>query len=308
MLLWTLALVGGLALLLLAALRFSDAAEHIGLALGIPRFVLGATVVTVGTTLPELLSSLVSVARGASAIVMGNVVGSNVTNALLVVGATILAARTVRVSLESLRVDLLLLASAIVLLVVSFDGVVGRIEAAFCLAGAVVYVLHVLDTGRKVRTPSGDRRHAIRLGDVATIVVGAALLYVGAELTVAGVIGVARVLRMNEAVVAATIVAFGTSLPELTVAVTSALKGRADTALGNVLGAGVLNSFFVVGASGTVGALRVDPVIVRFGLPVMLGATLLYFFILQDRELSRWEGVLLLLMYVLFIVKVAGLV
>jgi cation:H+ antiporter len=293
-----------LAVLIKASDWFTATAERLGLALGMAPFLVGVTVVSVGTSLPELASSVLAVVEGASEIVAGNVVGSNIANLLLILGLAAIIDGHIRVKFELVHVDLPFLAgSAFFLALVLWDGRVGTLEAVLSLAGLGIYLWYAL-SGR----PPGDaeapdlqapRPAWLRSG---LILAGSAgLIYLGADYTVLAAVEVAGHIGIGPELIAASVIALGTSLPELAVTVTAARRGRTELAVGNVLGSNVFNAFGVIGVSGLVGPVAVPDSITGFALPVMLIATLMTFFMIMETEMTKWEGWLLILFYVYFI-------
>jgi cation:H+ antiporter len=306
LLLWSLMLVVSLAILTKASDWFTAAAERVGLALGMPAFMVGATIVALGTSLPELVAAVLAVLRGASEIVAGNVVGSNIANLLLVLGLAAVFHGHLRVRFELVNVDLPFLAgSAFFLALVLWDGWVGRAEATLCLAGLAIYLWYALQGRPQVASaPAEEAAQASRLAWVRTcmvLVASAGLIYLGAEFTVRAVVEIAHVAGIGAEVVAASALALGTSLPEVAVTIAAARRGRPEIAVGNVLGSNVFNSFAVVGVSSFVGPLVVPDSIVDFALPVMVIATVLAFFVIMEKEMTKWEGWLMILFYVYFI-------
>ena len=306
LLLWSLVLVLSLAVLIKGSDWFTAAAERLGLALGMPAFMVGATIVAFGTSLPELVSSVLAVVRGVSEIVAGNVVGSNIANLLLVLGLAAVFHGHLRVRFELVNVDLPFLAgSAFFLALVLWDGRVGRAEAALCLAGLAIYLWYALRGKPQVASPPAEEgAPASRPAWVRTCLVllaSAGLIYLGADLTVRAVVEMAHLAGIGAEVIAASVIALGTSLPEVAVTVSAARRGRPEIAVGNVLGSNVFNSFAVVGVSGLVGPLVVPDSIVDFALPVMVIATVLAFFVIMEKEMTKWEGWLMILFYVYFI-------
>lgn len=304
--LWLIALVVGLAILVKASDGFTVAAERLGRSLGLPPFVVGVTILAVGTSLPELVASLLAVIRGASDIVAGNVVGSNITNILLIMGLTGVVTGHLKMHRELLNVDLPFLAGSAFLLATAFwDGVVGMAEGVLLLAGLGLYLHYVLRQGRLPKGERDDRdadgQRIKRLGPALTLMVTALLIWLGAEATVSAVIELAELLEIGREVLAASAVALGTSLPEIMVCLAASRRGQGELAVGNVLGSNVFNAFAVVGASALVGPLQVPASILDFALPVMLIATLLAFIMIMEKELTLWEGWLLLLFYVFFL-------
>lgn len=299
-------LIVSLAALIKASDWFTAAAERVGLALGMPAFVVGMTIVAVGTSLPELVASILAVLRGASEYVAGNVVGSNIANLLLVLGLAAIVDGHLRVRFELVHVDLPFLAgSAFFLALVLWDGQVGRIEALLCLTGLAIYGWYVLSAKPSVLTePVSEAEQAPRPAWPRTglVLLGSAgLIYVGADYTVRSVVEIAQLVGIGAELIAASAVALGTSLPEVAVTVAAARRGQPEMAVGNVLGSNVLNSFAVVGISGLFGRLTVPDSLLDFAVPVMLIATILAFFMIMEKEMTKWEGWLMILFYVYFI-------
>jgi cation:H+ antiporter len=299
-------LIVSLAALIKASDWFTAAAERVGLALGMPAFVVGMTIVAVGTSLPELVASILAVLRGASEYVAGNVVGSNIANLLLVLGLAAIVDGHLRVRFELVHVDLPFLAgSAFFLALVLWDGQVGRIEALLCLTGLAIYGWYVLSAKPSVLTePVSEAEQAPRPAWPRTglVLLGSAgLIYVGADYTVRSVVEIAQLVGIGAELIAASAVALGTSLPEVAVTVAAARRGQPEMAVGNVLGSNVLNSFAVVGISGLFGRLTVPDSLLEFAVPVMLIATILAFFMIMEKEMTKWEGWLMILFYVYFI-------
>ena len=309
MLLLILTFIGSLTLLLFAARFFTQAAERIGQALGMSTFMVGVIIVGVGTSLPELVSGLVSVGQGVSEIVSGNVLGANVSNLLLILGVSTLFSilRPVYLGEAYIAIDLhFLLGSAFVLGVVMSDGVVGRVEGLCLLAVYAVFVVYLLKEGGSSES-NGEIRPKVEARDIMTIAVSVVGIYFGANWTVDSLQGLATGLGVPTAVVAVTILALGTTLPELVVSITAAQQGKASLAVGNILGSCIFNSLVVVGAGAVFGGVKAPPELTGFALPFVVGSSVLFYLLVQDRRISRWEGMLFLTMYVLFILKVSGL-
>jgi cation:H+ antiporter len=307
---WLLFLVfaGSLALLLISARLFTRSAERIGLALGLSTFMVGVIIVGVGTSLPELVSGLIAVRQGVSEIVSGNVLGANVSNLLLVLGVTAVFSvlRPVYLGEKYIAIDLhFLVGSAFVLSVVMFDGMVGRVEGLLML---LVYLLYV---GYLLRESSGWRniktRTPIAVQDLLIVLFSAVGIYFGAVWTVGSLQGLATGLGVPTAIVAVTILALGTTLPELVVCLTAARQGKASLAVGSILGSCVFNALVVVGAGAAYGTVQAPPELTGFALPFMAGSSLLFYLLVQDRRISNWEGMLFLVLYMLFILEITGL-
>lgn len=308
MLLLFLTFIASLALLLISARLFTGAAERIGLALGLSSFMVGVIIVGVGTSLPELITGLFSVSQGVSQIVSGNVLGANVSNLLLILGVSTVFSvlRPVYLGEAYIAIDLhFLVGSAFMLGVVMFDGVVGRVEGLCLLVVYGVYVAYLLKEGSNRQ--NGETQPPIALRDLLFVALSAVGIYFGAEWTVSRLQGLATGLGVPTAIVAVTILALGTTLPELAVSIGAARQGKASLAVGNILGSCVFNALVVVGAGAVYGTVKAPPELTGFALPFVVGASLLFYLLVQDRRISSWDGMLFLVMYGLFVLKVSGL-
>ena len=300
--LWSLLLPASLALLVKSADEFTDAAETVGLAIGLPHFFVGATIVAIGTSLPELVSSVIAVWNGSSEIVAGNVVGSNIANLLVVLGLAAVIDRHVRIKQRIAVVDLpFLLGSTMLLALVLWDGTVGRGEALVLLTALAVY-LHYLLAGRPpIDEPEEERPQASLARPALVLVVCAAIIFLAAQGTVTSVVRLAEITGIGTEVLAASAVALGTSLPEIGVTVAAARRGNSDMAVGNVLGSNIFNTLAVTGIAALIGPLAVPASLVAFAVPLMVVVTVVVYFMIMQQEITRWEGRLLLLFYAYFL-------
>jgi cation:H+ antiporter len=319
----TVTFVVALAVLLKSSDLFTTAAGRLGLSLGISPFIIGATIVAGGTSLPELVSSVLAVLAGAPAIVVGSVIGSNIANIFLILGIAAVLGRRLRIDRELMRVDLpLLMASAAFLLVAVWDGPFVWYEGLLGLVGLGVYVHFTLSEEERLDEVVEElvTEHAeleadpedavseeliiepaVGLRTYLVIVGSLALVFVAADQLVRAILTLSAALDVGTEFVAITAVAIGTSLPEIAVSVVAVRKGEVEIAVGNVLGSNIFNTFAVMGVPSLLGVLTVPEGVRTYVLPVMVLATLLYYFITQDREITAWEGVTLLVLYVLFL-------
>lgn len=313
LIIWVMVFAVSLYVLIRASGFFTDAAEHFGLFFGIPHFIIGVTIVAVGTSLPEIISSVFAVLRDASEIVIGNVIGSNIANIFLVLGLVVVLNRKIFIKYEIVHIDLpLLLGSAFLLLVMVMDGSFSLPEAILCLAGFAVYLFHALTAKRGVAGGEGIERRGPRKArlhpkHVVILLVSGAFIYFGAKYTIDSAIRLSELLNIGKEVIAASAIAVGTSLPEMTVSIIAARRGKPEIAIGNILGSNIFNVFAVMGIPALFGTLTIPRNIITFALPVMLIATFLFVFMTQDREVRTSEGWLLLIFYAFFIVKIFGL-
>ncbi len=310
---WVFLFVVSLYVLIRASDYFTSSAERIGLSFGVSPFIVGVTIVAFGTSLPEIISSVFAVLSDSSEIVIGNVVGSNITNIFLIIGIAALFGKKLEVTYELIHIDLpLLMGSALFLAVTVWDGAFTILEALLCLGGIIVYLLHAVST-KKVRRKRGhglnqeSHRERFMGKTVFVLMVSAFFIYLGGRYTIESVTRLSEILNIGKEIIAASAVALGTSLPELIVGITAARKGEPEIAVGNVLGSNIFNALAVMGIPALIAPLTIPVGIITFGIPMMLIASLLFFFMAQDKEITNWEGLLLLIFYVFFIGKLFNL-
>ena len=309
--------VASLVVLLAAARYFTVSAERIGLALGMSPFAIGVLIVSAGTSLPEMVSSIIAVTRGTSEIVVGNVLGANLSNLMLVMGVVaVVAPRQVRLGEQYILIDLhFLLGSAFLLTLSLKDGAITRPEAAFLIAGYATYLLYLMKEGRTetdltVGLDGAVQRRTARfpVDQLAVLALTGFFVYLGARFTVSSLEAIASRLGVAPSIVAVTILSVGTTLPELVVSATAARTGRPDVAVGNILGSCVFNSLAVAGVSGLIGRVQATDDLLSLPLPVFGFGALLFYLLTLDKRISRWEGILFLLSYGLFVMEIARLV
>ena len=287
-----------LAALVKASDWFIGAAETIGLAAGISPFVIGVTFVAFGTSLPELATSIAAVLAGSTEIVTGNVVGSNITNILLILGvAAVLAGRIVMNPKTMDNNILMLLASTFLFWFTVRDGVFGLFESILFLLALGFFILSTIDGRDKNQSehPSAGVKHYLLL------IVGGVLVYLGARYTIFSLLEISEIAGIPSEIIALTGVALGTSLPEVVVSVSAVRKGKTEIAIGNILGSNIFNTFAVMGISGLITPLNVPASIAGFSLPLMIAVTIMFCFIFLAPKITRWEGFVLLVFYAFFV-------
>ena len=297
-------LIGGLVLLAGGGEFLVRGASSLAARLGLSSLVIGLTVVAFGTSAPEVAVSLGATLDGRSAIAVGNVVGSNAFNVLFILGASALIA-PLAVSRQILRVDVpIMIAVSVLALVMALDGKYGLIDGLVMLAAFAGYVVFTVREGK--RQAAADEPAEVKGPawlSFALVAGGLALLVLGARFFVAGAIDLARLLGLSETVIGLTIVAAGTSLPEVATSIMAAVRGQRDIAVGNVVGSNIFNVLLILGLSAVVGrGLEVPASILRFDLPVMLAAAIALAPIALVRgHLARWEGGFFLAAYVAYV-------
>lgn len=304
-------LVGGAVVLAVSGDRLVDLASALAEKARLTPAVIGLTVVSAGTSAPELVVSVMSAAQGVPGMAVGNVVGSNVANLGLILGScALLTPIPVAAGVLKFEYPFLLLASWIALLL-SRDGLLDRLEGGFFLASMVAFTAYAVWVARQELT-AGERRMAggsvpERAGPLSRkpawkVVLGilAALLglVLGAQALVSGAVSMARSLGVSDRVVGLTVVAVGTSLPELAVSLAAALRNQLEMAVANVVGSNIFNLLMILGAAGLVRPLPIDPHMVSLDMWVMIAMTLLLLpLVFRRRLLTRGGGAFLLLTY-----------
>ncbi|MEM5473393.1 calcium/sodium antiporter [Hoeflea sp. AS60] len=300
MLISLLSLAAGLALLTLGADYLVRGAISFANRLGMPPLLIGLTVVGFGTSMPELLVSLQAALDGAPAIAVGNVVGSNIANILLILGvAAIISPIAARI--PNLKRDMtMMLAAAVVMLGMGYWGLVNLWPGLAMFALLVAYLTWVTYTDRRSLT-SEEAELVVKLAgwkEALFIFGGLAGLFVGASLLIDAATSIAREFGISEAVIGLTIVAVGTSLPELATSVVAAFRRNAEIALGNVVGSNIFNILGILGITAVVVPVPVDSAIASFDIPFMLGVSLaLVALILIAGKISRGAGAIMLALY-----------
>lgn len=286
--------------LLQASDFFVDAAERIGLAAGIPPFIIGVTIVALGTSLPELASSIEAVLMGDSKIVIGNVAGSNIANIALVLGLVAVVGKQVKVNESIMNVDIpILVSSAFLLWFVVHDQTVSIFEAIVLLGALAVFLFYSLNNNEGEET----EKTKINGKDIGILILAGIAIKFSAEYTIKSIIQLSELLKIGSEVIAASVVALGTSLPEVFVSLAAIRKGKTDIAVGNILGSNIFNTYAVMGISALVGTLVIPDNVINFVLPFMVALTIMFAVMCISKKISRWEGLMLLIFYGLFMVE-----
>ncbi|KIH77191.1 hypothetical protein GFER_08135 [Geoalkalibacter ferrihydriticus DSM 17813] len=308
MVLTVLVFFAGLLLLYYGAEYLVTGSSHLAFSFGVRPLIVGMTVIAFATSMPELMVSLLAAFKGSSDIAAGNIIGSNIANVGLILGvAGLMMPMTVARSTLMREIPFMIGVSLLLYLFV-LDGVLGFANGLILfllLIGFLLYCLRTARTGSVVevdaeaprgRPGESRRRHLVFIG------LGMVGLGVGAELMVRSAVIIATALGISELVIGMTVVALGTSLPELAASVVSAWKGEMDLSVGNVIGSNIFNVLFVLGICPMIRPLSIDPSVLRFELPIMLAFSIaLIPLLLPGMKLDRPRGALLLTAYLIFI-------
>lgn len=312
MLMQALMFVLGLAALVIGAEAMVRGASRLAVSWGISPLVVGLTVVAFGTSAPEMAVSVGAALSGTSDLAIGNVVGSNIANILLILGVSALVAPLL-VHAQIIRQEVPVMIGATLLVVVmALDGGIGRVEAALLFALVMAYTVFLVVQSRRasddeaefageIPTSQWDRHWSVQ---AALVLGGLALLVLGADWLVGAAVVFAKYFGVSDLVVGLTVVAIGTSMPEIATSLIAALRGQRDIAVGNVIGSNIFNLLAVLGAAGMVstGGLDVPEAARNFDLWVMLAVAFACLpILLTGREIARWEGVVFLGYYAAYL-------
>ena len=296
-------IVLGIFLVLRGAERMTDGAVALAQRMMIPQMVIGLTIVACGTSMPEFFVSLTSAIHGSADMAIGNVVGSNIFNTLLIVGVAAVVAPMI-IARSTVRKDIPVAFMASILLgVMCLDGVISRIDAAIMFVCFLLFMAYTIRSARKGEVEvSEEEQKGYGTGkSVFLIVYGLALLIVGSNIFVDAATFVARTFGVSDAVIGLTIVACGTSMPELATSVVAAKNGQSALAIGNVLGSNVFNILMVLGLTGLISPLQING-ITNIDLILQFAAVaLVWLFSYTKFKVERWEGVLLSLVFLTYL-------
>lgn len=322
------AILIGLVILILGAEGLVRGASSLAAKLKISPLVIGLTVVSFGTSAPELTVNILSAVQGSTDLAVANVVGSNIVNILLILGVcAIIVPLSVKSSTVWKEIPLALLGVFLIFTMANdslFDNLplnaLTRTDGIALLALMAIFMYYIFGMAKNDREKAADAKIDDELEDDTKIkqfsvpvsagltVLGLAGLVLGGRLLVSGATDIAKAAGLSEALIGLTIIAIGTSLPELATSVVAALRKHADIAIGNVVGSGIFNVFFVLGVTSTISPLPVSSTL-NFDIVMAIVATLLLFvfmFIGGKRRLVRWEGIVFVAMYVAYLIYLIG--
>ncbi len=322
---WIIVFIVSLGVLVKGADWLIAGAEKIGLALGLSPFIVGVTIVGVGTSFPELISSFVAVFKDVPDVVAANAIGSNIANILLIVGVSAVIGRRLIVTKSLIDLDLPLLAiSTVLLLGIVWDKQITFGESLLMLVTYGIYLLYTVlhkdtedtaEIGELLPSRQERRKHIaaykkeeftrpkLATKDFILLIVGILGLVFGAKFLIDALVNLSTMLNIATGVIAITAVAVGTSLPELLVSAKAALQKKSEIAIGNIFGSNVFNALVVIGLPGLFRVLPVDGQTFAIGVPTMALSTLLFVISGISRRIHVWEGAFYLAVYVLFVAK-----
>ncbi len=316
--LWILIFVISLAVLIKSSDIFVGAAEKIGLSFGLSAFLTGVLIVGVGTSLPELVSSIIATTKGATEIVIGNVLGSNITNIFLVLGIAGLIGKNFTIKHDLMRVDIPFLLSATLLMsLMILDGSFSMIEGILCLLAFIIYIFFTVmspvpetksigfETSESIKDPDKKKNSLVKA--FILVILSSAGIFIGAKFTVDSVIAISSILGIATDIIALTAIALGTSLPEVLVTISASKRGNPEMAVGNIIGSNIFNGLVVMGIPSLIAPLHIPHSIIIFSLPTLIAAVLIYSFMVHDKKINQLEGGTLLIFYFYFVGRILGI-
>lgn len=283
----------------------------------IPEIVIGLTIVSIGTSMPELIVSTTSAIGGQSDFAVGNVVGSNVVNLLFILGASaIIRAITIKKETKLIEIPICLLVSIIFMIVCNIGQDINRIEAIILIILFCLFITYTVVMARKAQKAdkdvveeeesNDDKKPTTVLKDILCIVGGIIALKIGGDLTVDNAVIIAEALNVSKKIIGVTILAIGTSLPELVTSVSAAYKGKSDLAIGNIIGSNIFNMLFIIGVAAFIKPITYN-VSYNIDLIILIAGTLvlsLFAVIPPKNKMTRMNGIIYVLMYALYMVTV----
>lgn len=307
LMLWIIIFIVGIIVLIKAADYFTDHAEKLGRMFGMSDFVIGVLIVAFGTSLPEFATSIMAKFGGESAIVTSNVFGSTVVNILVGFGFAFFFIKKIKVEKDVYYGDLpIFVASMILIIFTSWDGMISWAEAILYIVAFVVYLFYLGRT-HEMEKDFDLVKPKLHWKNPVIIVVSLVAIFVASKYIVEAIIHIGEGFNISSALIAASALALGTSLPEIAIAVNLAKKGKFNMLIGNLLGSNIFNVLFIVGVTGVFGGLIVSTETIYVTIPFLVATTFLFWVICHDRKITRTEGFIMLVIYVLFIAKLFNL-
>lgn len=299
-------LVIGFVLLIKGADWFVEGASKLADRFGIPQLVIGLTIVAMGTSLPEAAVSISAAAKGSAEITIGNIVGSNILNVLIILGLTAVI-RTVAVQKSTIcyEIPFTIFITALLAVLGLTDNQISRGEGVILWVFMIIYLLYLLHMAKNGQPledmpETGEKDSVWKM--LAMIVLGVAMIVLGSDISVDAATALAEIFGMSERLIGLTIVALGTSLPELVTSVTAAIKGKADIAVGNIVGSNIFNILFVVGTTALITPVTYSASFLVDSLVAVGAMVLLFLSVVRKKQLARPAGIVMLLCYAAYFV------
>jgi len=297
-------LIVGFVLLAKGADVLVDGASAIARKLNIPEIIIGLTIVACGTSAPEAAVSISSVLHGAAGVGVGNVLGSNVANIFLILGISALITNLyIQKNTAHYEIPFVVFVSVLLMFMGWCYGTIYRGGALILFALFLAFLVYLFGLAKKQKNDMPETKNMSSIKMILFVVFGIAALVFGAKLTVDSAVNIAHALNISERVIGLTVIAFGTSLPELVTCVVAAVKKRSDIVVGNIIGSNIFNVLFVLGLAGLISPIPFEQAFLLDAVWGIIAAVLLWIFFVNDRKLSRSEGLVFLILYTLYILS-----
>lgn len=299
-------LVAGFGMLVKGADWFVEGASAIADRFGIPQIIIGLTIVAFGTSAPEAAISISAALKGNAGLTIGNVIGSNILNILLILGITSLIT-TLKLQKSTMKYEIpYVIVVTVLLLVLGISGnQVGRVDGLILWIFMILFLVYLFRMAKKGEAVIEEPENGEPMGGFKMLlltVVGGALIILGSDVTVDSATKLAEMFGLSERLIGLTIVAFGTSLPELITSVTAGIKGKADIAIGNIVGSNIFNILFVVGTAALITPVAFASNFVFDSIVAIAAAVLLLLCVIKDQKLKRMGGIIMLIGYAAYFV------
>lgn len=293
-------LVIGFVLLVKGADFFVDGSSKIAVKCNIPSMVVGLTIVALGTSAPEAAVSIKAAFAGSADMSVGNVLGSNILNILIILGiSSIFAALPIKKNTMRIDIPIVMIVTIILFVMGYFDGSLSRFDGAILCLCLIIFIVYLVITAKKGKADDSivltDKDKIWKL--ILFILIGLAMIVLGSELAVNSASYIAKAFGMSERLISLTIVAFGTSLPELVTSCTAAKKGQTDIAIGNIVGSNILNILFVLGISALITPVAFSKDFLLDSIMALVATVVLLLCCLNDKKLNKKEGIVMIVMY-----------
>ena len=300
--LFILGLAAGFILLVKGSDFFVDGAAGIAARFGIPQIIIGLTIVAMGTSAPEAAVSITAAFQGSADITIGNIVGSNILNVLIILGlASVITPIAVKRNTIRIEIPFMILIS-VVLFLLGLDGMITLTDGIILIVLFIIYLTYLFVSARKMKEETEEAAVKPLWLMIVMLLGGLVAVVAGSRLAVYGASGIAAALGISERFIGLTVVALGTSLPELFTSVTAARKGDADIAIGNIVGSNIFNVLFVVGLTALITPVPYQPKFIIDSAVMIAAAVVLWLCVFRTKKLGRAAGIVMLAMYAAYFI------
>jgi cation:H+ antiporter len=308
LIIWIIVFILSLFFLIKASDYFISSSENIGYYLNFPPIVIGIIILSIGTSLPELITSIFAILKDSSEIVIGTIIGSNISNLFLILGITAIVAKKIIINKNILRTEFtFFIATAFLLILIIFNGVVTIYETIILLLLFITYIFYTIKELKLTEVIQNKKSNKI-IRDLFIFFISIVFIYFSAKYLIEATINISSFLNIGKEIIAVSAIALGTSLPELTVSIKAIRLKKHDLAIGNIIGSNIFNVVGILGISSLFGTVVFSITTLIFPLSLMLVGTIITYFIMVDKKITIQEGILYILLYALFLFFLFGLI